>query len=90
MPRGLDEGIKHAVLVLRAAGVVTYESCEGGEGHSFPHPTVKFYGTMAEGWRALGVCKNHGLPVRALRRAWDMEDGEPSGPYWEVVFRKAT
>ncbi len=28
------------VEVLRAAGVETFESCEGGAGHSYPEPTV--------------------------------------------------
>lgn len=45
---------------------------------------------MAEGWRALAICKNHGLPVRTLERTWDVEDGEPSGPYWSLVFRPLT
>lgn len=83
----LDPGIARAVEVLRSNGVHTFESCQGGEGHSFCWPTVKLYGTMAEGWRALAICKDHGLPVRTLERVWDMEDGEPSGPYWQIVFR---
>lgn len=83
----LDPGVARAVEVLRAAGVHTYESCEGGEGHSYRQPTVKFYGTHADGWRALAVCKDHGLPVVRLSRVWDLDEGEPSGPYWQVVFR---
>ena len=83
----LDAGIAAAVKVLRDAGVQTFESCEGGEHHSFRHPTVKFYGSAGEGWRALSVCQNHRLPVRALERTWDLDDGEPSGPYWKLIFR---
>lgn len=83
----LDPGIRCAVHVLHTAGVHTYESCEGGEGHSYSEPTVRFYGTMAEGWRALAACKDRGLPVRSLQRCWDLDEGEPCGPYWQVVFR---
>jgi hypothetical protein len=28
----------------------------------------------------------HGLRVRALRRTYDLIDGEPTGPYWELVL----
>ena len=83
----LDPGIERAVSVLQAANIHTFESCEGGAGHSFMWPTVKFYGTPAEGWRALAVVQELGLPVRSLERSWDLEDGEPSGPYWKLVFR---
>lgn len=84
----LDPGIERAVQVLRLAEVHTYESCEGGEGHSYRDPTVRFYGQQAEGWRALAVCKDAGLPVRHISRCWDMDDGEPSGPYWQIEFRR--
>ncbi|MGY3588172.1 hypothetical protein ACVIGB_002869 [Bradyrhizobium sp. USDA 4341] len=40
----LDSGIRHAVLALRVAGIETFESCEGGHGHAFPDPTIKFHG----------------------------------------------
>jgi hypothetical protein len=84
----LDAGIRRAVELLREGGVETFESCEGGWGHSFYRPTVKFYGTTAAGWRALAVCKDSALPVRTLERVWDLEEGEPSGPYWQIVFRE--
>jgi hypothetical protein len=85
----LDKGIARAVLILDAAGVETFESCEGGPRHAFPEPTVRFHGTPAAGWTALGVCLDNGLPIVHLRRVWDVLDGhEPHGAYWEVVFRK--
>lgn len=84
----LDLGIAPYVAALIEAGVHTFESCEGGQGHSFDRPTVKFYGTHADGWRALAACKDRGFPVVHLCRAWDMDDGEPSGPYWQIVFRE--
>ena len=36
----LDAGIAQAVVALRAGGVETFESCEGGPGHAYPEPTV--------------------------------------------------
>ncbi len=84
----LDPGIEQAVLILRDAGVETFESCEGGAGHAFLEPTVRFYGQHAEGYRALGVALQHGLPVSELRRYWTILDGEPVGPNWEMTFYK--
>ena len=86
-PKGLDPGIREAVLRLQDDGVHTFESCEGGTGHAFAVPSVKFYGNGAEGWRALAVAKNAGLPVVRLHRAWDLDDGEPCGPYWLMELR---
>ncbi len=82
----LDEGIKAAVELLCKHGIETYESCEGGEGHSYPEPTVCFQGDRSEGFKALAIILQHGLPVAALRRAWSIEDGEPVGPHWDLVF----
>ena len=86
----IDPGIREFVDVLRAAGVATYESCEGGQGHVFPEPTVRFRGDRSEGFRALATAVQRCLPVAALRRIWTIDDGEPTGPYWEMTFsRKA-
>jgi len=82
----LDSGITRAVKVLRAAGVETFESCQGGRGHAFPEPTVRFHGGQAEGFRALAIALQHGLNVDALRRYYDVIAGEPTGPYWEITF----
>ena len=84
----LDPGIKHYVETLAAAGIETFESCEGGEGHSMPEPTVRFHGQRGEGFRALAVALEHGLPVLDLRRYWAIIEGEPTGPYWELTFRQ--
>lgn len=87
----LDSGIARAVGVLVGAGVETFESCEGGEGHSSAAPVVKFYGSNAAGWAALAACLDHDLPVSELARVWDLDAAEPSGPYWKLVFaRKLT
>lgn len=86
----LDPGIRAFVVVLDAAGIETFESCEGGEGHAFPEPTIRFYGDLGEGFRALAAALRTGpLPVQALRRVWDVDRaGEPSGPNWEITFRR--
>ena len=83
---GLDPGIKPYVEVLLEAGIETFESCQGGEGHGFPEPTICFAGLKDEGWRALAAALCADLPVWELRRVWTMVDGEPTGPEWEMVF----
>lgn len=83
----LDPGIAGYVDVLDDAGVETFESCEGGEGHAFLEPTVRFYGDGGEGFRALAVAIQHDLPVGELRRYWQIVSGEPEGPHWELTFR---
>jgi hypothetical protein len=87
IPGEIDPGIARAVEILQANGIETFESCEGGDGHAFPEPTVRFHGTPAAGSRALSVCMDYDLPVLCLRRVWYMEYGEPTGPKWELVFR---
>lgn len=84
----LDEGIAKAVHVLREAGIETTESCQGGAGHVFPEPTVRFCGGPGEGFRAYSVAVANGLSVYAIRRIWTVDDGELTGPLWEIVFRQ--
>lgn len=86
----LDAGIARFVEVLAANGIETYESCQGGMGHCFAEPSVRFHGNQCEGFRALSVAHNHGLPVSALRRVWSVIDGEPTGPTWEMTFSRLT
>ena len=82
----LDAGIRDVVRVLIEAGVETFESCEGGHGHAFAAPTVRFHGYRDEGLRALAVAQQHGLRVATLRRYWEVIDGELTGPHWEMVL----
>lgn len=82
----IDGGIAWAVEVLQEAGVETFESCESGAGHVFSEPTVRFHGERAEGFRALAAAMQHGLPVVELRRVWSINDGELTGPWWELTF----
>jgi len=87
IPFQLDHGIKRTVESLRSAGVETIQSCEGGPGHAYPEPTIEFSGIAAEGWKALAVCLELGLPVCQLRHVWEIHDGsDPAGPHWEITF----
>jgi len=52
------------VEVLMRNGVETFESCEGGEGHAFHEPTVRFHGSHAEGFRALSIARALALRCR--------------------------
>jgi hypothetical protein len=79
----LDHGIRRYVMVLRKEGVETFESCEGGQGHAFTEPTVRFHGNAAEGYRAFTAAMNYGLLVFSLRRSYQVIDGWLEGPWWE-------
>lgn len=85
--RPIDAGILREVETLQAAGVETFESCQGGEGHSYPEPTVCFHGPQSEGFRALSVALQSGLKVTELRRYWSIQDREPVGPHWQLIFQ---
>ncbi len=88
--KGLDPGIREAVWALRREGIETVQSCQGGEGHSFPEPTVRFVGDRGTGFRALEIAlrpdirTDIGLPLDSLCRTWGIVDGEPTGPIWEL------
>ena len=82
----LDPGIAPYVDALRAEGIETFESCDGGDGHAYTEPTVRFSGGRGEGFRALAVALAHRFPVQSIRRYWAIIDGEPSGTDWEMTF----
>ena len=82
----LDLGVQRYVEILNAAGIETFESCDGSPGHTYPEATVRFYGQQPEGFRALAVALTHNLPVAQLRRIWRVIDREPTGPLWEMTF----
>lgn len=85
----LDPGIEDAVRLLSGAGVETFESCQGGSGHAYREPTVRFTGDRSEGFRAFAVALRAGLPVKDLRRAWHVVEDELTGPCWELTFYEA-
>ncbi len=82
----VDKGIKDKVKLLLENEVETYESCEGGKGHCYPEPTIRFHGSRAEGFRALSVALQSDLNVAELKRIWVINDGEPTGAWWEMTF----
>jgi len=87
--RELDPGIRKAVERLQACGIETFESCDGSPGHAYPEPTVRFHGRPEAGWRALSVCLDNRFPISCLRRIWCvLDEDEPTGPYWEITFRR--
>lgn len=75
------------MIALRSERVETFESCEGGDGHVFPEPTVRFFGDQSEGYRAFSVAVMHRLPVLSLRRYYSVTGSELEGPWWEMTFR---
>ena len=85
---GLDVGIRPYVDILIEHDIETFESCQGGEGHAFPEPTIRFHGDESEGWRALAVAIRRRLPVSDLRRYWSIIEDRPTGPDWEMTFSR--
>lgn len=83
----LDAGIRRYVLILRSQGIETFESCEGGRGHAYPEPTIRFHGNASEGFKAVAAAMTFGLPVLSVRRTYDVNDGWLEGPWWEMTFR---
>ena len=82
----LDPGIAPYVEALSDAGFETYESCQGGQGHAYPEPTIRYHGDRSEGLRALAFVLQRRFPVQALRRCWPVIDREPAAPAWELIF----
>lgn len=82
----LDPGIRKIVAILIENDIETFESCEGTKGHCYLEPTVRFNGKYEAGLRALALCYTYGVRVSQLRRAWNILDGEPVGPHWELTF----
>ncbi len=82
----LDEGIAPIVKLFIESGIKTFESCEGGDGHEFQKPIVRFLGNRAEGFKAYAIAIFNGYKVSELRRYWVVEDGDLTGPRWEMTF----
>ncbi len=82
----VDDEIKDKVKLFLENGVETYESCQGGEGHAYFEPTIRFHGERAEGFRALSVAMTNRMEVKELKRVWVVNDGEPTGAWWEMTF----
>lgn len=97
-PNNIDPLIEPAVKILTEHGFKTFESCQGGEGHCFPEPTVRFSGNEYDLLRAFEICQFHLLPVYEARRVfrkeifYDYNDKEksptPIGEAWESPFNE--
>jgi len=83
----IDHGVRRYVLILRAEGIETFESCQGGDGHAYPEPTIRFHGNAFEGYKAFAIAMTYGLPVAGVRQAYSVEAQRLTGPWWEMTFR---
>jgi hypothetical protein len=90
----VDEGIRPAVQLLNSYGFETYESCEGGTGHAFDEPTVRFYGNEFDCIRAYEVCQAFGLNILNARRVfrkeplYNKEETQEIGLKWQKPFNE--
>ena len=80
----IDPLVAPHVRALQDAGVETFESCQGGPGHASDQPMIRFFGDAQEGYRAIAVALDAGIPVASLNREWPVIDGELTGPYWRL------
>ena len=99
LPEGLDPIIRPAVEVLNNHGFETFESCQGGEGHCYPEPTVRFFGNEFDLIRAYETCQCYGLNVSAVKRVFTKVDVYkknitanvlPFGVAWGKPFNEIT
>jgi len=80
----IDPGIAHVVRLFMEHGIETRQSCQGGDGHAYPYPTVDI---GRQPWKALDVANDYGMPVMEITRSWRIEDGCPEDhPTWSIVF----
>ena len=87
---GLDAGIRFPVRVLHARGIETGQSCEGGDGHSYDHPTVDLLSAgRSLGFAALSALEEYGLKVRDVALLWTVVDGLPSEQFWRITLWQA-
>lgn len=98
-PDNVDELIEPAVQVLNEHGFKTFESCQGGEGHAFFEPTVRFEGSEFDLIRAFEICVLHGLFPCEVRRCYRkveqyINDNTPQctgiGRAWDKPFNEIT
>ena len=99
LPKGIDPLILDTVKTLNSYGFKTFESCQGGEGHCFDKPTVRFEGNELDLIRACEICELEGLSVEDARRVYRKtpvykDDNTPNarmiGKAWEMPFNEIT
>lgn len=83
----LDPGIRAAVLAMRAAGIDTFASCDGGEGHAWPEPGVRWRGPEWQRYVAARATSEAGYKVKEVRQVWYADEGTlRQEPLWEIIF----
>lgn len=87
----LDDGIRFAVRVLHAKGFDTCQSCQGGKGHAYDHPTVDLIarGDDALGFGAVAALRDYGLPIADVAIVWPIMNGLPYEKLWRITFYKS-
>ena len=91
----LDKGIREAVEILNRHGFETFESCEGGKGHCYSEPTIRFFGNEFDLIRAFELCKLYKMNIYEAKRVYRKTDvysegdkGEPIGLSWDKPFNE--
>lgn len=92
---GLDKLIEPVVILLNKYGFKTFESCQGGKGHCFDSPTVRFEGSEFDLIRAYELCDLHNINVHEAKRTYrktdvyqDVTSGSSIGEIWEPPFNE--
>jgi len=90
MYQGLDPGIRFAVRILHARGYETCQSCEGGPGHAYDHPTVDMIaGEDAAGFAAVATLVSAGIEVDTVAQSWRIDAlGRPVESVWRIVLKR--
>jgi hypothetical protein len=85
----IDPGIRFAVRLLHYAGIDTCQSCQGGKGHAYDHPTIDMVALAddAAGFGALAALQEYGLPVDTVALVWNIRQGMPYEKLWRITFR---
>lgn len=99
LPLNIDALILPAVEILNEYGFKTFESCQGGNGHAFLEPTVRFEGNEFDLIRACEICACNGLAISEGRRIFRRtpvykDDNTPNvhqiGETWDTPFNEIT
>lgn len=70
----VDTEIRPVVKILNQHGFETFESCQGGDGHCYNEPTVRFFGNEFDLIRAYEICRCYGFNVYKAKRVFIKED----------------
>ena len=83
----LDPGVRPYVETLRANGIETIESCEGGDNHYSDRPWIRFRGeSFTDGLKSVAIALDHAMPLFQLKRVWNVSEDNLVGPDWELSF----